>query len=884
MLEFLNLLWVAEGFRCVGLKTHCMQHFYFETNEEAALFLEQNRNKPGELYISPSIYSKNERKQSNVKSIQSFWLDIDCGEGKQYETQELGINAVDDFLKKTGLPSPYIISSGRGLHVYWVLQTPIAPDYWQGMATRLKSLCVFEGLKADPARTSDSASLLRPVGTYNKKSDPPTQVYFIRRAKPVSVESLSYLNSTETDERSKIISAGIEDVGYPESSLEPIIEKCSVIADVVKKRGAVEEPLWRAMLSIVYRCSNGIKNIHELSKGDPRYSFEETRSKAEKTAGPYTCNQIFSLCPDACSKCPFRGKITSPIVLGMPTKISLPPVDDKDKNDSQSSARLVKTEHYTVTPKGILKQVDETKSFYVTFTPIWVKSVKEKVKGKNESGNSSIQIEWVDLSGRYNSSSIPQADVYEKRTFTKWLAENNIRALIKGTIDTMQDYVLECTREIMKLGTVERYYETLGWSEDGFILGNRCITPTGILPASVQTSSSVSSLCSKGSKEAWIKATSVLEDPRYWQHAFALLCSFASPLLSLCNYQSAVVSMVGQSGYGKTLAGSFALSVYGDPSLMTQAATTTSNAIGVQMSAHKNVPYFLDEVSAMPMYKIADFIYDATNGRGKEVLDKSRTIQQSEGWCLVPFISSNKSILEMPESYIQEAHRRRIIEIPFSYPIDQASASVLADGLLNNYGTVADDYLLYIVKNKDAIKESVDTVLSSTLLKAIPSAHRFGKWTIACAAVGGSVAKQLNLISFDYLRVINEAIKTLDEDSKTVKDDISTAKSALCAYLYQNNGNINVWSSTPGSVDQSLVRSVVARFNPSDNCFYMQKEVFANIIRDAGISIRNIQPWMKISGIKERAERLGSTLPYVLCYVFPKDIIGATVPSSESSV
>lgn len=878
MLEFLDLFWVSEGYRCLGLKTSCMQHFYFETNEEAELFIEQNRNKGGELYFSPSIYKTQERNQKNVKNIQALWLDIDCGENKPYETQQDGINAVGTFIKKTNLPSPYIVSSGRGLHVYWVLQTPLAPEYWQELAKRLKSLCVFEGLKADPARTSDSASLLRPVGTYNNKTDPPTQVFFIMKSKPCSVEDLSILYKFGEDDRSKAIAEGVDKVDFPESDLAPIINKCKVIEDAVSKKGKVEEPIWRGMLSIVYRCVNGEQNIHELSKGDERYSFIETKKKAEGTAGPYTCEQFSNLCPDICSKCPLHGKISSPIVLGLPKKIALPPEDNDNKKGRVE--RLVKTEHYDVTPKGILKHVDDTKSFYITVAPIWVRGVREKVRKENEAGNSSIQLDWVDLGGRYSCSVIPQADIYEKRAFTKWLAENNIRALVKGTVDNLQDYIMECTQEIMRMGMVERYYESLGWSEDGFIMGDRCITKAGAVPASVLSSSSVSHLSSKGSKAAWIEATGVLDDKRYWPHAFALLCSLGSPLLSLCNYQSAVVSMVGQSGYGKTLAGSFALSVYGDPSLMTQAATTTANAIGVQLCAHKNVPYFLDEVSAMPMYRIADFIYDASNGRAKEVLDKNRTIQQSEGWCLVPFISSNKSILEMPTSYIQEAHRRRIIEVPFNNQIDQESAVRLAEGLLDNYGTIADDYLIYIVNNKDTIKEQVDNVLNSSMMRDIPSANRFGKWTLACATVGGNIAKKLGLIKFNVASVVLEATKILASDSKSVKDDVETAKSALCAFLYQNNGNINIWSSASGSVDQTLVRSVVARYNPTDDSFYMQKEVFSNVVREAGVSMRNISSWMKASGIEEKAERLGSSLPMVMCYVFPKDAIGAKEPIS----
>lgn len=880
MLEFFDLFWTAEGQRCIGRKTKVMQHFYFSTNEEANYFVETSKDKEGELYFSPTIYSKPERNQQNAKCIQALWLDIDCGDGKDYATQQEGIDAVARFIKATGFPSPFIVSSGRGLHVYWVLTTPIAPDVWVGFAKRLKTLCAYEGLKADPARTADSASLLRPVGTYNRKTDPATQVFFIRKGTPVPIGAFNMLNQIKEDDRSKAISAGLEQ-DYPTSNLEGILKQCPLMADIAKKRGAVEEPLWRGMLSIVYRCEGGAKHIHELSKGDERYNEQETLKKAELTKGPYTCDQLAAHAPDICKNCPLRGKITSPIVLGMPTKVATPP--QKEEGEVGKSQRIVKTEHYDVTPRGVLKRplMEDDKTFYISHVPIWVKSVREKVCKLDESGNSSLQIDWTDLGGRYHCAVLPQADLFDKKPFTRWLAENNLRALVKTDVTELQRYFSECILEIMKLQLVEHYYESVGWVEDGFIVGRRCIKKGGIVPVSVQSTSSVSNIGKKGDRDTWINATSYLSDNRYWPHAFAVLCSFASPLLELCNYQAAIISMTGASGYGKTLAASFALSLYGEPSHLTQPASTTINAVGIQLAAQHNLPYLWDEVSTEPAYKIADFIYTASNGRQKEVLDKARNLKQGDGWCLIPFMTSNKSILEMSETNIQEAHRRRIIEVPFKTQIEPSAASVLAEAMQDHYGTVIDEYMSYIVENKEAIASKIEATLDLQVFKNIPPANRFGKWTVACAAVAGNIAKELGLIKFNPNAVIQEVLKTLIEDATTIKDDVEVAKSALCAYLYQNNGNINVWSSNKDAVDQTLVKSVVARFDPATNKFFMQKEQFSNVVREAGVSLRNISTWMRENNINVTPTRLGSSLPIVLCYSFDKDIIGATEPTGE---
>lgn len=883
MLEFFDLFWTAEGKRCIGRKTNIMQHFYFDTNEEANYFVEANKDKEGDLYFSPAVYAKAERNQANVKSIQAFWLDIDCGDGKDYPTQQEGLDALARFLKATSFPQPYIVSSGHGLHVYWVLQTPLAPSVWVGYAKQLKALCVYEGLKADPARTADSASLLRPVGTYNRKYGDNAQIFFIMKGQSCPMSAFIRLEAMAVDTgKNKEMLAGL-DSEYPASDGLKVIEQCPLLADIAKKRGAVEEPLWRGMLSVISRCTGGEKMIHDLSTGDPRYNEAETAKKAAGTKGPYTCDQFASHAPDICKGCPFRGKITSPIVLGMPTKIAAPP--EPEEKEVGKTQRVVKTEHFDVTLKGVLKRplTEDDRVFYVTHVPVWVKSVREKVCHADEQGNSSLQIDWTDLGGRYHCAVLQQADLYDKKNFTKWLAENNLRALVKGEVNHMQNYITECILEIMKLQLVESYYENVGWVDDGFIIGRRCIKKGGVVPVSVQSSSSVANLDKKGSKKEWVEATSVFTDPRYWPHAFALLCSFASPLLELCKFQSAIISMTGASGYGKTLAASFALSIYGDPAHLTQPASTTLNAIGVQMAAQHNLPYLLDEVSTESGYKIADFIYAASNGREKEALDRNRNLKQGSGWCLVPFMTSNKSVLEMPESAIQEAHRRRIIETPFNAQIDTKSASTLATAMQDNYGTVADDYMTYVVENKDKIVSAVNSILETPVFKEVPPANRFGKWTIACAAIAGKIAEQLGLIKFSAAPVIQQVLSTLVSDASVIKDDVEIAKGALCAYLYQNNGSINIWSSKKDAVDQTLVRSVVARFDPATGLFYMQKELFSQVLRDAGVSLRNVGKWMKDNNIYIVTQRLGSSLPTVSCYSFSKEAIGTAEPVEEHS-
>jgi hypothetical protein len=112
----------------------------------------------------------------NAGWVKSFWCEIDCGSdkaaaGKGYETLKQAGLALKAFCLANGLPIPTVVKSGGGLHCYWVFTETITKEDWLPVAFKFKALAK-EGrapLLADPSRTADIASVLRPVGTGNWK-------------------------------------------------------------------------------------------------------------------------------------------------------------------------------------------------------------------------------------------------------------------------------------------------------------------------------------------------------------------------------------------------------------------------------------------------------------------------------------------------------------------------------------------------------------------------------------------------------------------------------------------------------------------------------------------------------------------------------------------
>lgn len=159
-------------------------HHVFEDKTQLAKFVDEYDG--GQIFHACGSYSSGKsRKAENVQAMGSFFLDLDCGPGKDYPDQESAARALMGFCKAAKLPMPMVLNSGGGLHVYWPLTADVNPDEWKPVAAALKALCAAHGLLADRNCTTDSARVLRPPGTLNRKYSPPRYVSVLRDAEPV---------------------------------------------------------------------------------------------------------------------------------------------------------------------------------------------------------------------------------------------------------------------------------------------------------------------------------------------------------------------------------------------------------------------------------------------------------------------------------------------------------------------------------------------------------------------------------------------------------------------------------------------------------------------------------------------------------------------------
>jgi predicted P-loop ATPase len=117
------------------------------------------------------------RNAENALAFSAVWLDLDTKNFRQPEDDDATaiqrvLAELNDFVAATGLLQPsVIVSSGGGLHCYWLFGRPLEKKRWSDIARALRGCAEQQGLPADLGCTTDAARILRIPGTYNRKPE-----------------------------------------------------------------------------------------------------------------------------------------------------------------------------------------------------------------------------------------------------------------------------------------------------------------------------------------------------------------------------------------------------------------------------------------------------------------------------------------------------------------------------------------------------------------------------------------------------------------------------------------------------------------------------------------------------------------------------------------
>jgi len=453
---FLAHILPAVGYYVISVMhgTKLKNYVYDDIEPAVRAIREFDKNPNNQVFHACASYAASRptgmRTQNNVLAIQSVWVDLDCGNGKDYPTPKAAGLDLQRVCNELQLPFPTLVKSGKGLHAYWVFDTPlINKDSAQVLVGQAKKALQKVGLKLDPSRTGDLASILRPAGAHWRKETPEREVKLVRMMTPMSVKEFRKRISCVVSEDEALPTKRAVDTGefgveveYPPSNAKKVIVECAAIKHIAELRGDVEEPLWYAGIGTLSYTTQGFKAGHVISRGYHGYSEAETQERMERWQntcnGPATCEKFRSIKPELCSGCPH--KVTTPLQLGHVAEVV------KEHNEVSVEGAVLQPEEASVsgetpqsasTLKDIITIDEELRKRLPEELPYWKSSqlgeryrvagntLQAKEITKNDDGEE--EVSWLNLIPLWLYPYRTKKNADGERTVECWLRKITMR-------------------------------------------------------------------------------------------------------------------------------------------------------------------------------------------------------------------------------------------------------------------------------------------------------------------------------------------------------------------------------------------------------------------------------------------------------------------------
>lgn len=822
---FLESVLGSTGHYCVfGAKASedkRVQKFY--DSIDAVISAAENLDAEGfDTYFALGTFEEaGTRKAYNVLQLKSFFLDLDCGEGKDYAAQSDALASLRDFCKKAKLPRPTLVNSGRGVHAYWPLTEAVARDDWTPVAEHLKQLCVEYQFVADPAVTADSARVLRIPGTHNYKDETPSEVKLIGApATPISFEEFKDFlgDNTFVPKHKSFIPSDMNAVmqalsGSYTSKFRTIMIKtaegkgCAQLAHAYADQENITEPQWRAALSIAAFCADRDKAIHKLSDKYSGYSYDATEDKVSRIKGPYLCERFNEYRPNVCTGCQHWGKIKSPINLGREVEEAT----EEDNIVMQKPADVpVEAPQQYVIPKfpapyfrgkggGIFKRMrgedGDNVEVPIYHNDLYMVSVIED----SDAGISVVLRLHLPHDG-VKEFTVPLSAMTSKEELRKYMAFNGV-AIIK--VDEIMAYLTQWFNELQAKTSANEARKQFGWTDktmQSFVLGNMEIYAdrVDVNPPSNATVGLFPMFKPSGTFEGWKETLNFYNRPGFEVHQFVVGLGFGSILMELLPINGAIFHVYSKdSGLGKTTAMYAAASIWGNPDLMVLQERDTTNSKMNRAEVYKNLPVFCDEMTNTIPKELSDFAYQMPSGmqRNRMGAKANTERQRGEPWKLICATTGNTSMIERISLYksLPKAEAQRILEYRTSrvHFSSKEETDIFSEKLKQHFGHAAVPYVQYVIRNLPAIRELVKTVqVRIDTAAGMSQENRFWSAIATLGTLGLMVAKKAGLIGYDIPPVSNWIVDLMKHNKDSVTELGGDVETILTDYMAENYNNI----------------------------------------------------------------------------------------------
>ena len=840
---FLNKVLSKEGNYCVfAFRTRDdkrIQKFY--SSIDHVVDIASNLDKEGyDAYFALATFNEaGSRKVDNVKELNSFFLDLDCGLGKDYKTQEEAIQALKSFCMKFKLPRPTMINSGRGVHVYWFLTEPVGLQNWLSVSSRLKALCSQNNLLADPAVTADAARVLRIPNTHNYKTNPPTKVDLFGNEMTEAIhidyfaellgEDVMQVPQKRNQQNNPTLDALRNNI---ESVFKDILVKtqngkgCGQLKHIMINQGEISEPLWRAGLSITKHCVDGNKASHIISNKHPEYTQEQTIRKMEAIKGPYLCSTFDEYSPDICTNCPNWGKIKSPITLGHRVReateedniIEAPAFDLPDTPLNKYKIPMYPKPYFRGVNGGVyIRSTNadgEAEDKLIYHNDLYVVRRLRDV----EIGEAVVMRLHLPRDG-VREFTLPLTAVTSREEFRKHMSMQGVAVT---RMDELMAYTTTWVNQLQANSMADEAHRQFGWSNEeckSFVVGNQEIFKDKVdfNPPSTQTAGLFTAFEPKGTMEGWKEAINFYNRDGFELHQFVVGTSFGSPLMQFSPINCAGLHIYSkESGVGKTTAMAAGASIWGRPEDLIIHERDTFNTKMNRGEVYHNLPLYMDELTNTHGRELSNIAYQLTGGRQRGRMSSGTNTERHRGesWRLLAVTTGNTSMIErisiikaMPKAEAQRIMECRVRRIEFE---TKEETDVFSSAIHDNCGHAGKEYIQYVMRNLDGVKKLLNEVQAKVDAAAgLTAENRFWSVLVSHTVTGLIVAKKAGLINYDSRAIFKWGIEQLKENKRQVSDMSTSVEEVLNDYIHEHWSNVLWIKSTDDLRKQAEKEQVI---------------------------------------------------------------------------
>ena len=934
MTDFLNSVLPTQGTYCtVGIRANIVrQAFHGSVADVDAVSTALDLQGVDAYFALATFKDGSARTVDNAAFLRSFFLDLDCGTGKPYVDQPAAAQAVAIFLQATGLPSPTLVNSGGGLHVYWPLTEDVPVAVWQPYAKSLKRLCAQNNLHADPAVTADAARILRVPGTHNFKNNTSRPVQIIATGIPVSLEEftkplpappvdLSAAKQFGMDESSRNLAGG----EYPTCNFHKIVKLsatdkgCGQIKHALLNAHTLEEPLWRGILSIAVRCEDGAKAIHRVSSPHPGYTAEATEAKAADTKGPYTCDWYKSNNPTHCEGC--GHDIASPLLLGKIVPAAAVYDDQyiiETPADEEAPALTMTVPAYPYPyfrgAKGGVyrkeKAADGDQEIDIEIYPYDL-YLTERFYDFSMEGDGDGEMVGINLHMSRDGVRrfyAPVTTLFTKDKMRDLLIKHGVVAYGKH-LDALMAYFASTIRKLQTQFSANRTRSQMGWTPDtlGFVVGELEYTPNGpkLAPPASGTRQLAAAFKPTGTLEEWKQVANFYNNPGLEPHAFSLFVAFGSPLLKFIGGKAVKGAQVhlkhNGSGSGKSTAQMVANSIFGHPDDLLMKKEDTYASKMHMLGMMNSLVFTVDEITNEKAEILSDYAYGFTSGRGRHRMETQTNKLRSNTttWQNFTITSGNASVVDalQQNKSTADGELRRVLEIAMQVYTGHTKAEidVVFSKLNDNYGVAGPIYIQYIIDHLPIVQDALYRMQAQIDKElGLDQTDRYYSCLLTCAFVGARIAQALLLHDIDIKRVYRAAVDFTQQARISTRNEVGdlllVAQETLASFINENVNNALVINQpTKGAIPSAPIQSpkgqLKMRYEPDTKELMVTVAEFRRHFSARQVDVKESLARMARAGIvkhdgKSLTVRIGAGAIgslsglAVRCYIFDGDAIG----------